>query len=140
MLQASMLALDTSRFQNVYYAENTGSFSTTSVTYVDAFTASFTIANPTNKHILLASAMLSGSSTASSFACKLQNTTTATDYCVEHLREPNVTSEELPTVVARIVTFSGASNTIAWQLDVETAATTGHLKNMMIVLLDLGTT
>lgn len=140
MLQASMLALDTSRFQNVYYAENTGSFSTTSTTYVNAFTASFNIANPSNKHILLASAMLSGSSTTDSFACKLQNTTTTTDYCVEHLREPNATSEELPTVVARTVTFSGASNTIAWQLDVETGGTTGHLKNMMIVLLDTGTT
>ena len=140
MLQASMLALDTSRFQNVYYAENTGSFSTTSTTYVNAFSTTFTIANPSNKHILLASAMLSGSSTASSFACKLRNTTEAIDYCVEHLREPNATSEEMPTVVARTVTFSGASNTIVWQLDVETGGTTGHLKNMMIVLLDLGTT
>jgi hypothetical protein len=140
MLQASILALDTSRFQNVYYAENTGSFSTTSTTMVDAFSTTFTIANPSNKHILLASAMLSGSSTASSFACKLRNTTTSTDYTVEHLREPNATTEELPTVVARTVTFSGASNAIAWQLDVETGGTTGHLKNMMIVLLDTGTT
>jgi hypothetical protein len=84
--------------------------------------------------------MLSGSSTADSFACKLRNNTTAIDYCAEHLREPNATSEELPTVVARTVTFSGATNEIAWQLDVETGGTTGHLKNMMIVLLDLGTT
>ena len=140
MLQGSILALDTSKFANVYYAENTGSFSTTSTSYVNAFSTTFTIANPSNKHILLASAMLSGSATNSSFACKLVNTTTATDYTVENLREPNATSEELPTVVARTVTFSGASNTIAWQLDVETAATTGHLKNMMIVLLDTGTT
>ena len=140
MLQGSILALDTSKFANVYYAENTGSFSSTNMAYVDAFTASFTIANPSNKHILLASAMLSGSVTNSSFACKLRNTTTATDYTVENLREPNATSEEMPTVVARTVTFSGASNTIAWQLDVETAATTGHLKNMMIILLDTGRT
>jgi hypothetical protein len=140
MLQGSILALDTSRFQNVYYAEDTGSVSTTSTTMVNAFSTTFTIANPSNKHILLASAMLSGSSTASSFACKLRNTTTSTDYTVEHLREPNATSEELPTVVARTVTFSGASNTIAWQFDVETGGTTGYLKNMMIVLLDMGTT
>ena len=140
MLQGSILALDTSRFQNVYYAENTGSFSTGSTTYVNAFTASFTIANPTNKHILLASAMLSGSSISDSFACKLRNNTAAVDYSVENLREPNATSEELPTVVARTVTFAGATNEIAWQLDCENAATTGHLKNMMIVLLDLGTT
>lgn len=140
MLQGAILALDTTKFRNVYYAENTGSVSTTSTTMVNALSATFNIANPSNKHILLASAMLSGSSTASSFACKLRNTTTATDYTVEHFREPNATSEELPTVVARTVTFSGASNTIAWQFDVETGGTTGHLKNMMIVLLDTGTT
>ena len=140
MLQGSILALDTSRFQNVYYAENTGSFSTGSTTYVNAFTASFTIANPTNKHILLASAMLSGSTTTNSYACKLRNNTEAVDYSVENFREPNATSEEMPTIIARTVTFAGATNEIAWQLNVETAATTGHLKNMMIVLLDLGTT
>lgn len=140
MLQAAMLALDTSKFENVYYAENTGSVSTTNTTMTDAFSTTFNIANPTNKHILLASAMMSGSSTASSFACKLRNTTAAVDYSVEHFREMNATSEMLPTVVARTVTFSGASNTIAWQYDVETGGTRVHLRNMMIILLDLGTT
>jgi hypothetical protein len=138
--QASVITLNTAQFSNVYYAERTGSFSTTSTTYVNAMSGSFTIANPSNKHLLLASAMLSGSSTVDSFACKLQNTTTATDYIPEHLREPNSTAERYSTVVCRIVTFSGASNTIAWQLDCETGGTTAHLQDMTIAILDLGTT
>lgn len=138
MQEATLLALSTSSFQNSYYAENTGSFSTTNTAYVSALSSTFTIANPTNQHLLLASAMMSGSSTASSFYCKLVNTTATIDYTVEHLREPNAISEEMPTVVARIVTFAAGSNTIQWQLRVETGGTTGHLKNAMIVLLDLG--
>lgn len=138
--QASVIVLNTAQFPNVYYAETTRSFSTTSTTYVNAMSGSFTIANPSNKHLLLASAMLSGSSTVDSFACKLRNTTTAIDYIPEHLREPNSTAELYSTVVCRTVTFSGASNTIAWQLDCETGGTTGHLANMTIAILDLGTT
>lgn len=138
--QASVITLNTAQFPNVYYAERTGSFSTTSTTYVNAMSGAFTIANPSNKHLLLASAMLSGSSTADSFGCKLRNTTTAVDYIPEHLREPNSTAELYSTVVCRIITFSGASNTIAWQLDCETGGTTGHLKDMTIAILDLGTT
>lgn len=138
--QASVIVLDTAQFNNVYYAERTSSFSTTSRPYVNAMTSSFTIANPNNKHLLLAAAMLSGSLAAStSFYCKLQNTTTATDYIPEHLREPNATNENYPTVVCRIVTFSGASNTIAWQLGQEVNST-AHLSNMTIAILDLGTT
>jgi hypothetical protein len=140
MQEASILALDTSKFNNVYYSESIAPVSTTSTTLVNAFSITFNIANPSNKHLLLASAYLSGSSTASSFDCILQNTTTSTDYCALHRREPNATSEELPTVVAQIVTFSGASNTIAWRFNVETGGTTGYLSDMTIVLLDLGTT
>jgi hypothetical protein len=140
MLQASMLALDTSQFENVYYGESISPFSTTSTSYVNAYSTTFNIVNPSNKHLLLASAYLSGSSTASSFACKLRNTTTSTDYCVQQFREPNATSEKLPTVISRIVTFSGTSNTIAWQLDVEASGARGYLSDMTIVLLDLGTT
>jgi hypothetical protein len=138
--QASVIALNTAQFSNVYYQEKTGSFSTTSTTYTTAMTASFTIANPSNKHLLLAAAMLSGSSNASSFACKLRNTTTLTDYAPEHLREPNSTAEKYPTVVCRIVTFSGASNSIDWEFKVETAGSRAHIKDMTVAVLDLGTT
>jgi len=138
--QASVIVLDTSQFSNVYYAENTGSFSTTSRPYVNAMSASFTIANPNNKHLLLAAAMLSGSLVGStSFYCKLRNTTTSIDYIPEHYREVNASGELYPTIVSRIVTFSGASNTIAWQLGQEVNST-GHLTNMTIAILDLGTT
>jgi len=138
--QASVIVLNTSQFSNVYYAESTGSFSTDSSTYVNAMSASFTIANPSNKHLLLAAAMLSGSrSGVSSFNCKLQNTTTGIDYIPEHIREPNIVDELYPTIVCRTVTFSGASNTIAWQL-LEELNASGSLRNMTIALLDLGTT
>jgi len=138
--QASVIVLDTSQFPNVYYAERTSSFSTTSRPYVNAMTGSFTIVNPNNKHLLLAAAMLSGSLAAnSSFYCKLRNTTTSTDYIPEQYREPNATNENYPTVVSRIVSFSGASQTIAWQLGQEVNST-GHLSNMTIAILDLGTT
>jgi hypothetical protein len=138
--QASIIALNTAQFSNVYYQEKTGSFSTTSTAYTTAMTASFTIANPSNKHLLLAAAMLSGSSTADSFACRLRNTTTLTDYIPEHLREMNATSELYSTVVCRIVTFSGASNSIDWEFNVETAGSRAHIKDMTVAVLDLGTT
>lgn len=138
--QASIVALNTSQFSNVYYAERTGSVSITSTTYVNAMSASFTIANPSNKHLLLAAAMISGSTTTDSFACKLVNNTTAVDYIPEHLREPNAVTETYSTVVSRIVTFTQASNEIAWQADIETGGTTLRIKEMTIAILDLGTT
>jgi hypothetical protein len=140
MQEASILALNTANFANNYYGASATPVSTTNTAYTNAFSTTFTINNPSNKHLLLASAYLSGSSTASSFRCKLRNTTTSTDYTVEHIREPNATSEEFPTVVARMVTFSGASNTVAWQFNVETGGTTGYLGDMTIILLDMGTT
>ena len=138
MQEACLLALSTSSFQNSYYAENTGSVSTTNTAFVATLSSTFTIANPTNQHLLLAGAVLSGSVNNSSFHCKLRNTTAAVDYTVEHIREPNNASEEMPTVVARIVTFTAASNTIEWQLRVETGGTTGILKNATMALMDLG--
>lgn len=137
--QASVIVLDTSQFSNVYYAESTGSFSTDSSTYVNAMSASFTIANPSNKHLLLAGAMLSGSRVISSFNCKLRNTTEGIDYIPEQVRQPNIVDELYPTVVCRTVTFSGASNTIAWQL-LEELNASGSLRNMTMAILDLGTT
>ena len=138
--QASIIVLDTSQFPNVYYAESTGSFSTDSSTYVNAMTGSFTIANPSNKHLLLAGAMLSGSRAGvSSFNCKLRNTTAGIDYIPEQVREPNRVEELYPAIVCRTVTFSGASNTIAWQL-LEELNASGSLRNMTMAILDLGTT
>jgi hypothetical protein len=82
--QGSVVALNTSQFANTYYAESTGSISVTSTTYVNAMSASFTIVNPSNKHLLLAAAMISGSTITDSYACKLRNNTTAIDYIPEH--------------------------------------------------------
>jgi hypothetical protein len=135
-----MLSLDLAGFANYYYAEFTGSVSTTSQTAVNAWSSSFTIANPSNKHLLLSCGFMSGSSNTDSFTSQLINTTTSTAYTVEHVREMNATTEDYPNVVARIVTFSGATNNLSWQYYVETAGTRVHMSNMAFAILDLGTT
>jgi hypothetical protein len=137
---ANLLALDTAGFANFYYAEFTGSVSTTSQIGINAWSSSFNIANPSNKHLLLACGFLSGSSNASSFICQLVNITTAESYTVEHNREMNATTEDYPNMVARIVKFTGATNNLSWQYYVETAGTTAHMSNMAFALFDLGIT
>ena len=137
---ATMMALDLAGFANHYYAEFTGSVSTTSQIGINAFSSSFTIANPSNKHLLLACGFLSGSSNASSFTCQLINTSTSTAYTVEHVREMNATTEDYPNIVAEVVKFTQATNNISWQYYVETAGTRAHMSNMAFAILDLGVT
>lgn len=137
---ATMLSLDLAGFANYYYAEFTGSVSTTSQIGENAWSSSFNIVNPSNKHLLLACGFLSGSSNASSFICQLINTSTSTAYTVEHVREMNSTTEDYPNVVARIVTFTQATNNLSWQYYVETAGTRAHMSNMAFAILDLGVT
>lgn len=137
---ATMMALDLSGFANYYYDEFTGSISTTSQIGVNAWSSSFNIVNPSNKHLLLACGFLSGSSNASSFTCQLINTSTSTAYTVEHVREMNSTREDYPNVVAEVVKFTQATNNLSWQYYVETAGTRAHLSNMAFAILDLGVT
>lgn len=137
---ANLLGLDLSGFANYYYAEFTGSVSTTSQIGINAWSSSFNIVNPSNKHLLLACGFLSGSSNASSFTCQLINTSTSTAYTVEHVREMNATTEDYPNVVAEVVKFTQATNNLSWQYYVETAGTTAHMSNMAFAILDLGLT
>ena len=137
---ANLLGLDLSNFANAYYAEFTGSVSTTSQIGINAWSSSFNIVNPSNKHLLLACGFLSGSSNASSFTCQLINTSTTTAYTVEHVREMNATTEDYPNVVAEIVKFTQTTNNLSWQYYVETAGTTAHMSNMAFAILDLGLT
>ena len=137
---ASLLLLKTNQFENFYYAEQPTTQTTTAATYAPELSQTFNILNPSNQHLILASAMMRVNSTTASGRCKLINTTSATDYNVEHDREPNATTEWYPTIVTRIVTFSGSSNTIEWQSRAEIAGTTVDLKNMSIAIFDLGTT
>lgn len=137
---ATIASLDLSNFENYYYAEFTGSVSTTSQIGINAWSSSFNIVNPSNKHLLLACGFLSGSSNANSFTCQLINTSTSTAYTVEHVREMNSTTEDYPNVVARIVTFTQTTNNLSWQYYVETAGTRAHMSNMAFAILDLGVT
>ena len=137
---ANLLGLDLSNFANVYYAEFTGSVSTTSQIGINAFSSSFNIVNPSNKHLLLACGFLSGSSNADSFTCQLINTSTVTAYTVEHVREMNSTREDYPNVVAEVVKFTQTTNNLSWQYYVETAGTRAHMSNMAFAILDLGVT
>lgn len=138
--EATVIALKLSGFRNSYYAEQMTEQTTTTTTAFGAtgLTNTFTIANPSNKHLLIACAELRHSATNSSVVARLFNTSTSVDYAGTHRREANVNTEYYPFVVARIVTFTQASNTIAWQFNV--TGGTGRMRNMSIALLDLGTT
>lgn len=136
--QASVIALDTSRFSNSYLFSTTSGFQTTSSSFQTVYsTGNFNINNTGNYHLLLASAFLSGSTTINSFGTKLTNTATSVDYIPEHLREPNNINEEYSTVVAQVVTFTQTSNNIAWQLRAASGGT-GSLLEPRIFILDLG--
>lgn len=137
---SSILALRVDKFANVYYAEQPTQQSSTATAVTDAFTQTFTIANPSNRHLILACAQLNPSSTTISGGCYFRNTTTATIYNGTHNRESNAATEYYPTVVERVVTFTGASNTFAWSYFSETAGTAIRIRNMAMVILDLGVT
>ena len=139
--EASIIALDVSRFTKVYFANSEGNVSTTSTTASNAFVTTFEVANPANKHLLLAGAHLSSNIITASAICKLRNITGALDYTPEHFRESNEIGEEYPTVVARVITLgSNTTNVIAWQFRSETTSVATNLESMSIALLDLGTT
>ena len=135
--QASILALKLDKFENVYYSEQTTQQTTTSNTFVDAFTYQPTLVNPGNYHLVLGCAQLQSSSTNQSAGAKLTNQSRGTNYNVAHFRENNNTSEWYPTVVARRTTFVDPSPTLAWEFYSE-ANNTARLRNMAIAVLDTG--
>lgn len=138
--ESSILALKLDKFANVYYAEQPTQQSTTATAVSDALSQAFTIANPSNRHLILGCGQLNVNSTANLGNCYLRNTTTSTIYNTTHTRENNATNEYYPTIVSRIVTFPAASNTLAWSFFTTTAGTATRLRNMAIAVLDLGIT
>lgn len=135
----SIVAFESAGFENVYYTDAAATTTTTSTTYTSALSNTFNIVNPGNYHLILASAMINNNTTATSTQARLFNTTESVSYNVEQIREPNATTEWYPTIVARIVTFTGASNTIQWQYRTETGGTaTSGMKNKSIAIFDLG--
>lgn len=139
--EATIIALDTSEFENVYYAEQLTDQTTTTTTAFGGtgLTNTFTIANPSNKHLLLASAYVGSSATNRSTQSRLFNVTSSTSYSGTHLREANATAERYPGFACQIVTFSGASQTIEWKHNIAGGAGTSTIGEMSIVILDLGT-
>lgn len=135
---ASILALKLDKFQNVYYDELATEQSSTSATDLSPLNPTFTIANPTNNHLILGCAHIKRNATASRVIAKLRNITTSTNYIPEHDRENNATTEFYPTIVSRIEPFSSASQNIAWQYRGSSTAATSHIKNMAIAIFDLG--
>lgn len=136
--QASVIALELNKFPNTYTYQSTSGFTTTNSTFQNVYnTGNFTVVNTGNYHLLLAAAFLSGSTNTNSFGTILTNTATSVDYIPEHLREPNNVNEEYPTVVARVVTFTQATNNIAWRLRAANGGT-ARLVEPRIFVLDLG--
>lgn len=135
--QASIIALKADKFENTYYANDTTTTSTTSNTYVSAFNNTFNIVNPQNYHLVLGSAMLSGSATNSSVQTQLVNTTRNINLCTPHYREMNATSEWYPTVVARIVSFADSTINLSWEFESE-SNNQAQMRDKTIAIFDLG--
>lgn len=135
--QASILALKLDKFENVYYSEQTTQNTTTSSTFVDAFTYQPTLVNPGNYHLILGCGQLQSSATNQSAIAKLTNQSRGTNYNVAHFRENNAGTEWYPTPVARISSFVDPSPTLAWEFYSE-GGNTARLRNMAIAVLDLG--
>jgi len=137
MRQATIIALREDLFQNVYYSNQATQTTTTSNSFVDAFTYAPSLQNPGNYHLLIASAHLQSSATNQSAAAALQNQSRGTYYNTTHFRENNATTEWYPTIVNRIVSFVDTNPTIAWEFYSE-AGNTARLRNMGIAIFDLG--
>lgn len=140
--QATVIALDLSQFENEYFAEQRTNQTTTSITAWGGVGLSntFTIANPSNKHLLLGCAWTQSSATNRSTNARMFNTTSSTNYTGAHVREANAITERYPTFVAQVVTFDGASQTIEWQHYLTQGTGTSTMGEIAIAILDLGTT
>lgn len=137
--QATILALDLSKFDNNYYAEQLTAQTTTTTTAFGGtgLSSTFTIANPSNYHLVIGTAICGSSATNRSTRARLFNTTDSTTYSGETRREANATAERYDIFSARIVTFNAASQTIAWQHSIS-APGTSTIDEMAIAVLDLG--
>lgn len=129
---------------NFYSASSAAQSTTTNTAFQTKASGSFTIANPYNYHILLASAHVSINDTTFSVFSELINTTTSVDYndidwVIETPGAPVSGNPQWYTLfLARLVTFSQASNTIAWRYRSENAAATAYIKDANMVLIDTG--
>ncbi len=139
--QASIVFLREDEFENVYYEEQLTTQTTTSTTAWGgvALGYTFTVANPTHKHLLLGYAWHGSSSTTRSSNIRLFNTTDSVDYSGASIREANISTERYPVFVAQIVTFGSSSQTIQWQHYISGGTGTSTVDDCGVAIFDLGT-
>lgn len=143
MKQASVGAFPLTGFRNAYYKNQTGntaitsvSATTTATTYQVVTTATFNILNPSNKHLLIASAAYTTTNTTYSAYARLTNGST-TLYSPEFITEGYGGTKQ--AFVARVLTFAGSTQTFQWEYRSENVAATSYISDADITLLDLGT-
>jgi hypothetical protein len=128
-----------SNFANVYYAESTTATSTTSLTYVAKLSSNFTIANPGNAHLLLASIAVRNENVSYATEVLLTNTSTTTDYGYKGYNVPvSTTGKYKIHSIARTISFTQETNDIEWQYLTSNAAGPAWVRDATILLIDLG--
>lgn len=135
---------DPENMPNFYYATSAAQSTTTSTTFQSKASGTFTIANPSNLHLLIGSAHIGQSSTGFSTYAELINTSTSVDYndsdwVVEAPVAPVSGVPQWYTLfLARAISFTQPSNTIAWRYRSEDGTATAYIKDANFCLIDLG--
>ena len=128
---------------NYYYAADNNVSTTTSTSFVNKLSSTFTIANPSNTHLLIATAQLASSTTSASALAQLFNTSTSVNYNSLDWSIEAFTTTTPPYIglfVASLVSFTQSSNTLAWRYRSEASGTSAAMKWAHIALIDLGFT
>lgn len=98
-------------------------------------TSTFSIASPSNAHLIFASGYLTGTSTAYYSESTLINRDTSQN-AATHRRELNAANEEYPFVIGEV--WKNVNNEIDWRLYTQNAANTAGLKSMRLCVIDTG--
>jgi hypothetical protein len=125
----SIMLLDLTSNTAYYYAAPTNA-TTTSTSYTTGGSTTFSITNPGNAHLVLASAMLGSGSTSLSATARL-----AQGSMLAVTRESNTTSERYPMITFDII--AGTTSTYNWEFLAESGAT-ANIRDQRICLIDLG--
>lgn len=124
---------------NYYYAESAATSTTTNTAFQSKTSATHTIANPSNLHLLIGSAQVSMNNNTFSSYTELINTSTSVDYnTVDWVIEPPAVDAYYTLFCVRLITFTQASNTIEWRYRSENSAATAAIKGAHYALIDLG--
>ena len=128
---------------NYYYVQDQNLTTTSSTSFVNKVSSAFNIANPSNSHLLIATCTLTGGDTSNSAFAQLFNTTTSVNYnTIDWVFEAHTAtgSPYICIFYVGVISFTQASNTIAWRYRIENSATVAGMGAAHIALIDLGTT